>query len=78
MLSEKEIMAGEIVKLRDQLEEIGRGRNGQPDGQTSEGISYNPNNPYVLQRKIGRYLYLDSVVARILSGHRSLWKETCY
>lgn len=76
MLSEKEIMAGEIVKLRDQLEEIGRGRNGQPDGQTSEGISYNPNNPYVLQRKIGRYL--DSVVARILSGHRNLWKETCY
>lgn len=52
VLSEKEIMAGEIVKLRDQLEEIGRGRNGQPDGQTSEGISYNPNNPYVLQRKI--------------------------
>lgn len=77
MLSEKEIMAGEIVKLRDQLEEIGRGRNGQPDGQTSEGISYNPNNPYVLQRKIGRYMYLDSVVVRILSGHRSLWKETC-
>eukprot|EP00105_Crassostrea_gigas_P023634 XP_011443547.1 PREDICTED: uncharacterized protein LOC105339627 isoform X3 [Crassostrea gigas] len=52
VLSEKEIMAGEIVKLRDQLEEIGKGRNGQPDGQTSEGISYNPNNPYVLQRKI--------------------------
>ncbi|XP_022292459.2 uncharacterized protein LOC111103465 isoform X4 [Crassostrea virginica] len=53
--SEKEIMAGEIVKLRDQIEELRRGRNGQPDGQTSEmsqGICYNPNNPYALQRKI--------------------------
>ena len=50
-------MAGEIVKLRDQIEELRRGRNGQPDGQTSEmsqGICYNPNNPYALQRKIGK------------------------
>ncbi|XP_062567989.1 uncharacterized protein LOC134230238 isoform X3 [Saccostrea cucullata] len=55
VLSEKDIMAGEIVKLRDQMEELRRGRNGRPDGETSEmsqGISYNPNNPYVLQRKI--------------------------
>ncbi|XP_048768039.2 microtubule-associated protein futsch-like isoform X5 [Ostrea edulis] len=55
VLSEKEIMAGEIVKLRDQMEELRIGRNGRPDGETSEmsqGISYNPNNPYALQRKI--------------------------
>jgi hypothetical protein len=57
VLSEKEIMAGEIVKLRDQMEELRIGRNGRPDGETSEtsqGISYNPNNPYALQRKISK------------------------
>lgn len=51
-------MAGEIVKLRDQMEELRIGRNGRPDGETSEmsqGISYNPNNPYALQRKIGTF-----------------------
>ncbi|XP_021341406.1 uncharacterized protein LOC110442231 isoform X3 [Mizuhopecten yessoensis] len=50
LMDEKEILAGEVVKLRDRLEEMGQTENGDGDGM---GLSnYSPNNPYALQRKI--------------------------
>ncbi|XP_005103195.1 uncharacterized protein LOC101859260 [Aplysia californica] len=55
LLSEKEILAKEVVSLREELQRMtlsqgsGSGRN-----STSSGISdYSPNHPVVLQRKIG-------------------------
>ncbi|KAK0047471.1 centrosome-associated protein 350-like isoform X1 [Biomphalaria pfeifferi] len=52
---EKEILAGEIVILRDQVERLGRGHQNSGSGRNSvsSGITdYSPNSPHVLQRKI--------------------------
>uniref|UniRef100_A0A2C9LH93 CAP-Gly domain-containing protein n=1 Tax=Biomphalaria glabrata TaxID=6526 RepID=A0A2C9LH93_BIOGL len=52
---EKEILAGEIVILRDQVERLGRGHQNSGSGRnsSSSGITdYSPNSPHVLQRKI--------------------------
>ncbi|XP_033740068.1 LOW QUALITY PROTEIN: uncharacterized protein LOC117327264 [Pecten maximus] len=50
LMDEKEILAGEVVKLRDRLEETGQMEN--RDGESMGLSNYSPNNPYALQRKI--------------------------
>ncbi|XP_069142243.1 dentin sialophosphoprotein-like isoform X3 [Argopecten irradians] len=50
LMDEKEILAGEVVKLRDRLEESGQSEN--REGESMGLSNYSPNNPYALQRKI--------------------------
>ncbi|VDI30368.1 Hypothetical predicted protein [Mytilus galloprovincialis] len=53
--NEKEILAQEVVKLHDHINDLQRRleRDGRPDGETHPSISsYDPNNPNALQRKI--------------------------
>ncbi|KAL3882371.1 hypothetical protein ACJMK2_028723, partial [Sinanodonta woodiana] len=53
MQSEKEILSAEVVKLQDELENLRKERERTFVEDSSSINSYNPNNPFVLQRKIG-------------------------
>lgn len=47
-------MAAEVVKLRDKIEELELGMSTKLEAESAGLSSYDPNNPYVLQRKIGK------------------------
>ncbi|KAK3583904.1 hypothetical protein CHS0354_033681 [Potamilus streckersoni] len=53
MQSEKEILSAEVVKLQDELENLRKERERTFVEDSPSINSYNPNNPFVLQRKIG-------------------------
>ncbi|BFZ09894.1 hypothetical protein BsWGS_12932 [Bradybaena similaris] len=51
--SEKEILASEVVSLRNELQRIKKGQAGSRHGASGSAITdYSPNSPAVLQRKI--------------------------
>ena len=59
--NEKEIIAQEVVKLQDSIEDLRRqsSRNEKLDGDMHPRLSsFDPNNPNALQRKIGKYIYM--------------------
>lgn len=49
---EKEILAGEVVKLRERIEDLG-GDQASTLHLSSSINTYEPNSPQALQRKIG-------------------------
>lgn len=53
LLDEKEIMAVEVVKLRDRLLQLETEQAETMEGENMGLSKYSPNNPYALQRKIG-------------------------
>lgn len=56
--NEKEILAQEVVKLQDCIEDLRRqnSRNEKPEGDMHPRLSsFDPNNPNALQRKIGMH-----------------------